>query len=45
MRIFVTKYALTDGIKEIEVNKENIEDDGYVFVNNDGLPSFLRKNE
>lgn len=45
MRIYNTKYALTDGIKEIEVNKENIEDDGYVFVNKDGLSYFLRKNE
>ena len=45
MRIFITKYALTSGIEEIEVNKEDIENDGYVLVKQDRLPTFFRKNE
>lgn len=27
MKIFITKYALISGIKEVEVNKEDIKED------------------
>lgn len=45
MRIFITKYALTGGIRQIEANEEDIKEDGTIFTKENGLPVFIRKSE
>ena len=45
MKVFVTKYALTVGIDEIEVNAKVTEGGAITFRSNDGWHVYLSKGD